>query len=283
MNGDGRVNSTDLLIVVRGLDGADVNHDGRVDSLDFDIVVRAIEDAMGLPPAPTTPAPAQASSGWTGAYYNNTNLSGGVAATRQDGPVLAFAWPGTPAAGVNADYFSVRWTMTLESAGGAYQFNSRHDDGARLYIDGALVLDTWWDQMPASYSVSRTLSAGAHQLKYDYYHTYVGAVAQLEIVAAGAPVATSTPAPAATNTPTPTAVAASNTPAPASTTPPTPTAVAATNTPAPAAPPTPTPPSRTGVGGSPAISPQTAAQRPAACAHSTVRRMLRSTAGWSGW
>ncbi len=255
-NGDGRVNSTDLLVVVKGLDGADVNHDGRADSLDYDIVVRAIEDAMGLPPASATPAPAQASSGWRGEYYNNTTLSGGVAATRQDGPVLAFAWPSAPAAGVNADYFSVRWTMTLESAGGAYQFNTRHDDGARLYIDGALVLDTWWDQMPASYSVSRTLSAGAHQLEYDYYHTYAGAVAQLEIVAAGAATATSTPAPAATNTPTPTAAAATptatsvaptptaaaatSTPAPASTSTPTPTAAAATNTPAPAATSTPT-------------------------------------------
>ncbi|MBI5285036.1 MAG: hypothetical protein HY874_08085, partial [Chloroflexi bacterium] len=105
-NGDGRVNSTDLLVVVRGLDGADVNHDGRVDSLDFDIVVSAIEDAMALAVASATPT--QRTSGWTGAYYNNISLSGGVAATRQDGPVLAFAWPGSPAAGVNADYFSVR-------------------------------------------------------------------------------------------------------------------------------------------------------------------------------
>jgi hypothetical protein len=141
VSGDDRVNSTDLLIEGLPWCGREP-HEGR--SLDFDLVVRRwrTHGITRHPPA------APASSDWRGEYYNNTSLSGGAAATRQDGPVLAFAWPDVPVAGVNADYFSVRWTMTLESAGGAYQFNTRHDDGARLYIDGTLVLDTWWDQMP---------------------------------------------------------------------------------------------------------------------------------------
>ncbi|MBI5285344.1 MAG: hypothetical protein HY874_09645, partial [Chloroflexi bacterium] len=66
---------------------------------------------LGVTPTVTVTLPGNeplAALGWTGAYYNNISLSGGVAATRQDGPVLAFAWPGSPAAGVNADYFSVR-------------------------------------------------------------------------------------------------------------------------------------------------------------------------------
>ncbi len=53
------------------------------------------------------------------------------------------------------------------------------DDGARLYVDGALVLDAWKDQAPTTYTVDVPLSAGPHGLRLDYYENGGGAVARL--------------------------------------------------------------------------------------------------------
>ncbi len=54
VNKDGRVNSTDQLMVLKRMPGADVNHDGRIDSTDMLIVVKAM-NKMPLAPTPTPP------------------------------------------------------------------------------------------------------------------------------------------------------------------------------------------------------------------------------------
>lgn len=176
-------------------------------------------------PAPTATVGGSSSS-WTGAYYNNTLLSGTPALTRADA-AIDFSWPNAPAAGVNADYFSVRWSKSATLPAGRYTFSVTHDDGARIYVDGQLIIDNWYPQVPTSFTRDVDLSAGPHTLTMEYYHTWGGAVADLTITAAsGAAItepaaATNTPAPAAstatwTSTPTPTPVL-SGTVAPAAT------------------------------------------------------------------
>ena len=45
---------------------------------------------------------------------------------------------------MNADNFSVRWTGIVEaSATGNYRFQTRSDDGVRLWINGVLVINNW--------------------------------------------------------------------------------------------------------------------------------------------
>jgi hypothetical protein len=58
------------------------------------------------------------------------------------------------------------------------------DDGIRLWVDGDLLIDAWTDQSPTSYQVTRTLTAGSHAVKVEYYENGGGAVVGLSHVAA---------------------------------------------------------------------------------------------------
>jgi PA14 domain-containing protein len=87
---------------------------------------------------------------YTGQYFNNTTLSGAPVLTRKD-PKIGFDWGnGDPSEetvdAIHADGFSARWTKTENFAAGTYAFRATGDDGIRLYIDGAKLIDAWKDQ-----------------------------------------------------------------------------------------------------------------------------------------
>jgi hypothetical protein len=98
------------------------------------------------------PAQAQVTgSNWTATFYNNTNLSGGPAASEVYPDGIYFNWgEGSPynadntmpIAGVNADNFSVRFTSTQTFAeAGTYVFTIYVDDGMRVYFNDVSVID----------------------------------------------------------------------------------------------------------------------------------------------
>jgi hypothetical protein len=75
------------------------------------------------------------------------------------------------------DNFSVRWTQNVNFPTGTYNFFAKHDDGVRLWVDGALLIDYWHDQPATTHSGTRQLSAGTHQVKVEYYeHTQYASV-----------------------------------------------------------------------------------------------------------
>jgi uncharacterized protein YraI/uncharacterized protein YndB with AHSA1/START domain len=51
----------------------------------------------------------------------------------------------TSAYGVPADRFSVRFTSSVFFTAGSYQFTLQVDDGARLYIDGGILINQWME------------------------------------------------------------------------------------------------------------------------------------------
>jgi len=53
------------------------------------------------------------------------------------------------------------------------------DDGARLYIDGQLVINDWNDHASRTDTITKYLSAGTHNIKMEYYEAYGGAIAKL--------------------------------------------------------------------------------------------------------
>ena len=65
---------------------------------------------------------------------------------------------------------------------GIYQFVLTTNDGARLYIDDALVIDEWFDQSTNSYTSNPiTFKAGTyHRIRYDYYENTGNEVAKLQ-------------------------------------------------------------------------------------------------------
>lgn len=106
-----------------------------------------------------------------------------VTATRID-PTVNFDWgsnaPGP--SGIGSDNFSVRWTgSVVPPASGSYVFYARGDDGVRLWINGALVVNAWVDQGPTEYASSAiTLTQGVPAtIKLEYFEHGGGAMAQL--------------------------------------------------------------------------------------------------------
>ncbi|HOW74287.1 MAG TPA: PA14 domain-containing protein [Phycisphaerae bacterium] len=176
----------------------------------------AVLNLSDYPPTPPTVTPSgrftafgssvsiKANVGFTAQYWN----SGAGAAplwpngvlpvlTRLD-PVVDFAWgegtlgtPGTPDPAVTLDHFIVRWQANVVApATGNYTFHTSSDDGARLYVNGSLIIDHWVDQNTTEWCGPGTIAPGtctavpltADQLvdlRLEYYENAGGAVAQL--------------------------------------------------------------------------------------------------------
>lgn len=122
--------------------------------------------ATATPLVTSTPA---ASSAWRGEYFNNQDLSGEPSLVRQD-PQINFDWgTGSPAPEIQADHFSVRWTRTTSFSSGTYTFNAFSDDGVRVWLDNQLIIDQWHDTANQTFTAVRSVSAGNHSLKVEYY------------------------------------------------------------------------------------------------------------------
>jgi hypothetical protein len=119
-------------------------------------------------------------------YFNNKTLLGIPAITRCES-IPQYDWGGdSPLPGINPDDFSVRWTGTISfSPTGQYRFTTTSDDGVRLYVDGALVINNWTDHAWTSDRGFRRLAAGNHIVRMDYYDSGGGAVAMLAIAGPG--------------------------------------------------------------------------------------------------
>ena len=164
----------------------------RFDRLHVVFVSLAIITAVlaGVAPRLAAPAPVSAANGaWTGVYYNNMTLSNPVAATVVDSatpspstqPSLDKFWTLSPATGVNAHQWSVRWTRTDTYAAATYRINVTTDDGMRVYVDNVKVIDAWYDQPPTTYWVDYALAAGSHTLKVEFYNDDGGATARVTV------------------------------------------------------------------------------------------------------
>ncbi len=112
-------------------------------------------------------------------YYNNISLSGSPVMTRCEGWPINWDWGGgSPGGDVPADNFSARWTGRARIESGTYTFIARADDGVRVWLDGALIIDAWRDQGPTEFRADRSVNAGDHDIKVEYYERGGGAVAQ---------------------------------------------------------------------------------------------------------
>ena len=109
---------------------------------------------------------------WRGEYFDNISLSGAPSLWR-DHPDINFQWgTGSPGAPIPPDNFSVRWVTRRQFLAGSYMFSITSDDGARVWVDGVLLIDAWYDRPPTTSSAARSLGAGEHDIRVEYYeHT----------------------------------------------------------------------------------------------------------------
>ena len=149
------------------------------------------------PPTPTSTATGSTncpSGQFLAEYYANTTPAGSPAARRCEAAIANdWGWGG-PVAAVGSDGFSARWTARRGFAAGTYTFTARVDDGLRIRLDGATILDAWKEQGATTYSVARAVTAGEHEVVVEYYENGGTAVAQVEWSSTVGPTATTSAA-----------------------------------------------------------------------------------------
>jgi len=128
----------------------------------------------------------------TALYFNNKTLTGQATATVTSDDANHDWGNGGPAAGVNADNFSARFTGTYTvPETGNYRFRTWSDDGVRVWVDTSgtntfndanRVIDQWNDHGPrADDSNDIALTAGrSFSVKVEFYESGGGAQMKLE-------------------------------------------------------------------------------------------------------
>ncbi|MBV7338630.1 hypothetical protein KFU94_62515 [Chloroflexi bacterium TSY] len=164
---------------------------------DFENRATSAFDYLASDSTPTnTPTP-RGDEAWRGEYFANSNLAGAPILVRQDEEIDFFWETRSPAAGVPADRFSVRWTRTVFFASGIYRISVLTDDGMRVWLDGNLIIDEWSDQRSATFDVDINISEGLHDLRVEYYENTLGARARVwwKQLTGPSPTSTWTPVP----------------------------------------------------------------------------------------
>lgn len=71
--------------------------------------------------------------------------------------------------GIAADYFSSRFMGDFHFAGGSYRFYLTVDDGVKLYLDDALILDEWHLGSRLTHYKDLDIAEGTHRVKVEHY------------------------------------------------------------------------------------------------------------------
>jgi hypothetical protein len=134
--------------------------------------VFAVDAPTNNPPVDAkAPAPDAASTGLEGAYYDGDAFDS-LKLMRVD-PTVDFAWNNVaPDPELTFTGFTVRWTGKLRPLySETYTFTIHSGDGARLWVNGTLVIDDWKLQAPQDESGTIKLTANQlYDIKIEYMH-----------------------------------------------------------------------------------------------------------------
>ena len=126
---------------------------------------------------PVVPVPASALTvdgrepGVKAEYFNNQELRGPAVTVRTD-PRIDFDWGRyNPTPQLTGNHFSVRWTGKLTPPeSGNYTLGFTADDGARLYLDGKLLVEAWTSNPNKTVTREIALEAGrSYDLRMEYF------------------------------------------------------------------------------------------------------------------
>jgi hypothetical protein len=132
----------------------------------------------GSPPVPPAPIDIPVNA-FRGLYYSDeafTNLT----IQRLDAGIN-FNWGmGSPDPSIAPDSFSVRWEGYWDFAQtGIYRFTVTADDGIRVWVDNASILDAWLIEPATTYVQNSAVASGRHYLRVDFFEHTGQAVAQV--------------------------------------------------------------------------------------------------------
>jgi len=113
-------------------------------------------------------------SDWHVEYYSDSNLGTRCHDTYQGGTYVFGDWDNdAPVSGCPSEYFSARFSRSIDFPGGDYTFALGYDDGARIKVDGVTVVDGWAPS--AQHYETLNLSSGYHNVEVEYYENMGGA------------------------------------------------------------------------------------------------------------
>jgi len=138
------------------------------------------ENVVPVPASALTVNGRGTAAGFKGEYFNNQDLKDQPATVRVD-PQVNFDWGRyKPTSDVGENNFSVRWTGKLTpSESGTYQLGFTADDGARLYLDGNLLIEAWASNPTKTVTKEVNLEAGhAYDIRLEYFQYNREAVAK---------------------------------------------------------------------------------------------------------
>ncbi|MCG3111529.1 MAG: PA14 domain-containing protein [Candidatus Manganitrophus sp. SB1] len=156
-----------------------LNIDGTVECHDYNLTVTGaggfLTQSVGLTLTVTC-------NGLKGEYFNTPDLTGPML-TQTDPKIDFTGWgSGPPIQGIDPETFSVRWTGQIQiDRAESYLFNIITNDGVRLWIDGALVIDHW-EQTDHLVSLEKGVAfnaSGLHDIKLEYSENTGQALLQL--------------------------------------------------------------------------------------------------------
>ena len=106
-------------------------------------------------------------------YFDNIKLSGTPRVERLD-KTIEFSWTlFSPDEKLPYDWFSARWTGKLKAPkSGVVNIGIEGNDGYRLYLDGALLIDNWQKESYSTITKTFTFQAGkSYDLKIEYFES----------------------------------------------------------------------------------------------------------------
>lgn len=114
-------------------------------------------------------------------YFNNVTLSGEPVITRFDQKIDCRWTLFGPAAGMDADFYAVRWSGKLTSpVTGRYKIGIEGNDGFRLYLNNKLIVDHWQKISYHTVLADCTLEKGRqYDLKVEFYEPKGNATVKL--------------------------------------------------------------------------------------------------------
>ncbi|HXR05423.1 MAG TPA: TIM-barrel domain-containing protein [Verrucomicrobiae bacterium] len=146
------------------------------------LVAPVLQGSMQIVPGTWLKTP-DGQPGLQAEFFTNEDLSGAPAFTRTDA-VVDFDWSKrSPARDFPRTHFSARWNGTIEvpASVGDVKLATLEDDGARVWIDGQLVIDAWGGHDSATSEATTVLTAGAaHQIRVEYLQMEYNALIKLQ-------------------------------------------------------------------------------------------------------
>ncbi len=146
-----------------------------------------------LTPLPPTPTPISSST-WRILGYANPNLEGPAAVTF-DAPNIDFQWGEGPAhPALPVDQFSLRLDRVTRFVPGQYQLTLTYDDGARLYVNGQLVINDWAEGALRT-RIWQGQLGGDVPIRIEYFDAYGNAALAFQSTPLAQVLPTATPVP----------------------------------------------------------------------------------------